>query len=47
MLDEARKTGSDLVVMGAYGRSWFSEWILGGATRQILREMHVPVLMAR
>jgi len=46
ILTEARNAGSDLLVMGAYGRSWFSEWILGGATRQVLREMHVPVLMA-
>lgn len=46
ILDEARKLGSDLLVMGAYGRSWFSEWVLGGATRHILREMDLPALMA-
>jgi nucleotide-binding universal stress UspA family protein len=46
ILEEARKAGSDLLVMGAYGRSRFSEWILGGATRHALREMAIPVLMA-
>lgn len=46
ILQEAKKSGADLVVMGAYGRSWFSEWILGGATRHVLREMKLPVLMA-
>lgn len=46
ILDEARKAESDLLVMGAYGRWWFSEWILGGATQHVLHDMHLPVLMA-
>jgi nucleotide-binding universal stress UspA family protein len=46
ILDEAQRVGSDLIVMGAYGRSWFSELILGGATRDVLSKMRVPVLMA-
>lgn len=46
ILDAARHAGADLLVMGAYGRSWFSEWMLGGATRTVLRDMHLPVLMA-
>ncbi|MBM3580358.1 MAG: universal stress protein [Alphaproteobacteria bacterium] len=46
ILDEARKAEADLLVMGAYGRWWFSEWILGGATQHVLRDMHLPVLMA-
>lgn len=36
----------DLIVMGAFGRSRFREWILGGATRHVLENMTVPVLMA-
>lgn len=36
----------DLLVMGAYGRSRLRELVLGGATRQILRHMTVPVLMS-
>lgn len=38
---------SDLVVMGAYGRSRFREMLLGGATRSALDSMTVPVLMSR
>ena len=36
----------DLIVMGAFGRSRFREWILGGATRHVLENMAVPVFMA-
>lgn len=39
-------TGSDLLVMGAYGHSRFREFVLGGATRTVLRAVPVPVLMA-
>jgi len=39
-------TGADLLVMGAYGHSRFREFILGGATRTVLRTAEVPVLMA-
>ena len=35
-----------LVVMGAYGHSRFREAILGGATRNMLEQAKVPVLMA-
>lgn len=38
--------GSDLLVMGGYGRSRFRELIFGGVTRQVLSEMTVPVLMS-
>lgn len=38
--------GADLLVMGAYGHTRFRELLLGGATRQILDSMTVPVLMA-
>lgn len=45
LLRSANDAGAGLIVMGAYGRSWFSELMLGGATRHILAEMTVPVLM--
>ena len=38
--------GVDLLVMGAYGHRRTRELLLGGATRDILREMTVPVLMS-
>jgi nucleotide-binding universal stress UspA family protein len=32
--------------MGAYGHSRLREFILGGMTRSLLREMTVPVLLS-
>jgi nucleotide-binding universal stress UspA family protein len=37
---------TDLLVMGAYGHTRWSERILGGVTRTVLRTMTVPVLMS-
>ncbi|MGE8943520.1 universal stress protein [Leptospira interrogans] len=37
---------SELLVMGAYGRSRFSEFILGGVTRHMLKSMTIPVLFS-
>ncbi len=42
-----RDTDADMLVMGAYGHSRFREAILGGATRNMLEQAEVPVLMAR
>jgi nucleotide-binding universal stress UspA family protein len=45
ILSEAAKLQADLLVMGAYGHSRFREMVLGGATRTILSELPLPVLM--
>ncbi len=45
LLEEVMKFGADLFVMGAYGRSRFSEWMLGGATRHVLTWADIPVLL--
>lgn len=45
LLDEALEFEADLLVMGAYGRSRFSEMMLGGATRYVLTWADIPVLM--
>jgi nucleotide-binding universal stress UspA family protein len=37
---------ADLIVMGAYGHSRFREAILGGATRNMLEQAEVAVLLA-
>jgi nucleotide-binding universal stress UspA family protein len=37
---------ADLVVAGAYGHSRISEAVLGGASRSLLRQMMVPVLIS-
>lgn len=44
--NEAKMVGADLIVMGGYGHSRLREWVLGGATRHMLTESAVPVLMA-
>lgn len=46
LIDAAAACGADLMVMGAYGRSRFREFLLGGATRTLLESMAVPLWMA-
>jgi nucleotide-binding universal stress UspA family protein len=46
MLSRAADYQSELIVMGAYGHSRWSERLLGGATRGLLQAMTVPVLMS-
>jgi nucleotide-binding universal stress UspA family protein len=46
LLASVRDARADLLVMGCYGHSRFREFILGGATRQVLKAMAVPVLMS-
>jgi nucleotide-binding universal stress UspA family protein len=36
---------ADLLVVGAYGRTRFSEWILGGVTRHVLEHGGLPLFM--
>ena len=45
-LAEAQRLGSDLVVKGAYTQSRLRQMIFGGATRHIVTEATVPVLLA-
>jgi nucleotide-binding universal stress UspA family protein len=45
LLAAAKAAGADMLVMGAYGRTRFSEWIFGGATRHILSHADIVVLM--
>ena len=44
--EQAAKTGAGLIVQGAYGRSRWSELVLGGVTREMLRNSTLPVLMS-
>jgi len=46
LLNEVEKQGAKMLVMGGYGHSRFTEWVLGGVTRDILRVAQVPVLLA-
>jgi nucleotide-binding universal stress UspA family protein len=42
----ASDLNADMLVMGAYGHSRFRQAILGGATRNMLENAKIPVLMA-
>jgi nucleotide-binding universal stress UspA family protein len=44
--DQARYLEAEMVVMGGYGHSRFSEWIFGGATRDMLAKVDAPLLMS-
>lgn len=46
ILEHARRLSADLVVMGGYGHSRAREWILGGASRDMLTNSEFPILMA-
>lgn len=46
LLSHARELSADLLVMGAYGHSRLRETVFGGATRTLLKDMPVPVLMS-
>lgn len=45
LLAAAKAAGAHMLVMGAYGRTRFSEWIFGGATRHVLNHADIVVLM--
>jgi nucleotide-binding universal stress UspA family protein len=47
ILAEARRVSADLIVTGAYGHSRLREWIFGGATRELIAQSDIPLLMAR
>jgi len=46
LLSHAFDVGADLIVMGGYGHSRLGEFVLGGATRHILRQITIPVFMS-
>lgn len=46
ILSDASDIGADFLVMGAYGHSRLREWALGGATKDVLNTMTVPVLFS-
>ena len=46
ILSHAADFGADLIVMGGYGHSRFREFVLGGATRGLVKSMTVPTFMS-
>jgi nucleotide-binding universal stress UspA family protein len=46
LLTRARDLGAGLIVMGAYGHSRLREFVLGGATREALSTLSVPLILS-
>ena len=46
LLGRVKDSGADLMVMGAYGHSRLREYLIGGTTRHIIRNMSIPVMMS-
>ncbi len=46
LLELAGRFDSDMVVMGAYGHSRIREYILGGASRTMIRDVSVPLFVS-
>ncbi|MGE3304101.1 MAG: universal stress protein [Hyphomonadaceae bacterium] len=46
LLDECRVLGADLLVMGGYGHSRLQQIVLGGVTRDVLKNAALPVMLA-
>lgn len=44
--ETALNEGAEMLVMGAFGHSRFREFVLGGATREILLNLQLPALLA-
>ncbi len=47
LLDMARKSGCDLIVIGTHGRTGFSRLLAGSVAEQVLRHAPCPVLTVR
>lgn len=41
----AADTDADLLVMGAYGKGRYAEWLFGGATQYALRNVRMPLFL--
>ena len=46
ILNQAKDMDADLIVMGAYGHARLREIILGGVTRDLLKQSPIPLLLA-
>ena len=44
--EQATTIGAGLLIMGAFGHSRAREFILGGATRGVLDDLRLPVLLS-
>jgi nucleotide-binding universal stress UspA family protein len=46
MQEDALERGADLLVMGAFGHSVVRDFVLGGATEDVLEDLRLPILLS-
>ena len=46
LIQHASDINADLLVIGAYGRSRFTEWLFGGTTRDVFESLSIPTLVS-
>jgi nucleotide-binding universal stress UspA family protein len=44
--DAAVKAGAQILVMGGFGHTRLRDFILGGATQGVFRDLRLPVLLS-
>lgn len=47
ILDAAKRTGADLIVMGSHGRHGLERIVLGSVAQRVLSHSHLPVFVVR
>lgn len=47
VVDQARKVGADLIVMGTHGRTGLEKMLVGSTAEKVVRSSPVPVLTVR
>jgi nucleotide-binding universal stress UspA family protein len=47
ILEDARKSGAELIVMGTHGRRGIRHAVLGSDAEAVVRGAHIPVLLVR
>jgi len=47
IIDYAKESGTDLIVMCTHGRSGITRWMLGSVTHKVLAHAETPVLLVR
>ena len=47
IMEAAKATGADLIVMGSHGRKGLEKLVLGSVTQRVLGDTHLPVLVVR
>jgi nucleotide-binding universal stress UspA family protein len=47
IIDFAKESGADLIVMCTHGRSGITRWVLGSVTLKVLTRAETPILLLR